>query len=291
MTRANGTVSGLALQFALITNTGSFVAAWNDTVTDGNGSHDQVEFAIFAANAVGGSTISHSTFQIADGDVPNIRVGAGHSTARRLNTSPMATRRRPISSSSTPAAIRSKSITDPTTVAFNQIENFGDGRIGILYNEPAGANGTTQYDTHVYDLRSTGVIINVIPISVTGSMSGTTLTVSAVSTGTIAIGDAIDGNGIAPNTTVTGFVSGTNGVGTYTVNTSQTVSSEAMDLSDDWTIHRRHAVQRHVHGREQCHQYLLLCRREYHARHGTDRHIQRRRLRHEHRHSRRQIGL
>ena len=40
------------------------------------------------------------------------------------------------------------SITDPTTVAFNQIENFGDGRIGILYNELAGANGTTQYDTH-----------------------------------------------------------------------------------------------------------------------------------------------
>ena len=229
---ANGTVSGSALQFAPITNAGSFVAAWNDTVTDGNGSHDQVEFAIFAANAVGGSTISHSTFQIADGDVQNIRVGAfsfnGSTFEYVAYGDATATHIVEFDASGNQIA----SITDPTTVAFNQIENFGDGRIGILYNEPAGANGTTQYDTHVYDLRSTGVNIN-DSISVTGSISGTTLTVSADSTGTIAIGDAVDGNGIAPNTTVTGFVSGTNGgVGTYTVNTSQTVSSEAMDLSD-----------------------------------------------------------
>lgn len=157
---ANGTVSGSALQFAPITNTGSFVAAWNDAVTDGNGNHDQVELAIFTPNAVGGSTISHSTFQIADGDVQNIRVGAfsfnGATFEYVAYGDATATHIVEFDASGNQIA----SITDPTTVAFNQIENFGDGRIGILYNEPVGPNGTTQYDTQVYDLRSTGLNIN-----------------------------------------------------------------------------------------------------------------------------------
>lgn len=61
--------------------------------------------------------------------------------------------------------------------------------------------------------------------SVTGTISSTTLTVSAVGSGTLNVGDAIFGGNVAPNTIITAFGSGTGGAGTYTVNTSQTAAS------------------------------------------------------------------
>jgi hypothetical protein len=59
----------------------------------------------------------------------------------------------------------------------------------------------------------------------TGSISGTTLTVTAVTSGSIGIGSVISGTGITGGTSITGLISGTGGVGTYTVSASQTVSS------------------------------------------------------------------
>jgi hypothetical protein len=63
----------------------------------------------------------------------------------------------------------------------------------------------------------------------TGSISGTTLTVSAVSSGTIGAGQALFGVGITQATVITALGTGTGGVGTYTVNLSQTVASEGMN--------------------------------------------------------------
>ena len=62
----------------------------------------------------------------------------------------------------------------------------------------------------------------------TGSTSGTTLTVTTVSSGTIAIGQSLYGIGILPETVITALGSGTGGTGTYTINRSQTVASENM---------------------------------------------------------------
>jgi hypothetical protein len=59
----------------------------------------------------------------------------------------------------------------------------------------------------------------------TGSISGTTLTVTAVTTGNIGIGSVLSGTGVTSGTTITALISGTGGVGTYTVSASQTVSS------------------------------------------------------------------
>lgn len=64
--------------------------------------------------------------------------------------------------------------------------------------------------------------------SVTGAISGTTLTVSAVASGALAVGQTITGTGIAANTTITALGTGTGGTGTYTVNNSQTVASTAI---------------------------------------------------------------
>jgi hypothetical protein len=65
----------------------------------------------------------------------------------------------------------------------------------------------------------------------TGSIAGTTLTISDVDpkfTGQIAIGSTIFGTGVAANTIVTALGTGTGGIGTYTVNNSQAVSSETL---------------------------------------------------------------
>jgi len=59
----------------------------------------------------------------------------------------------------------------------------------------------------------------------TGSISGTTLTVTAVTSGSIGIGSVISGTGVTVGTTITGLISGTGLTGTYTVSASQTVSS------------------------------------------------------------------
>ena len=61
--------------------------------------------------------------------------------------------------------------------------------------------------------------------TMTGAISGTTLTISAVTSGTIAVGDLIYASAIQPYTRITAFGTGTGGVGTYTVSVSQTFTS------------------------------------------------------------------
>jgi len=66
------------------------------------------------------------------------------------------------------------------------------------------------------------------PAVFTGSISGTTLTVTAVSAGYIGAGATISGTGVTAGTTITSVISASGGVGTYQVSTSQTVSSVLM---------------------------------------------------------------
>ena len=62
-----------------------------------------------------------------------------------------------------------------------------------------------------------------------GSISGNVLTVTAINSGAIALGQYLTGTGVTAGTTITGFASGAGGnvneAGTYTVNISQTVAS------------------------------------------------------------------
>ena len=61
--------------------------------------------------------------------------------------------------------------------------------------------------------------------SFTASISGTTMTVSAISVGSIQVGEVITGAGVTAGTRVTALGTGTGGAGTYTVSVSQTVAS------------------------------------------------------------------
>ena len=63
----------------------------------------------------------------------------------------------------------------------------------------------------------------------TGSMSGTTLTVTVLGQGApITVGMYVDGSSVTDGTYITAFGTGTGGLGTYTINQSVTASSTAM---------------------------------------------------------------
>lgn len=64
-------------------------------------------------------------------------------------------------------------------------------------------------------------------VTLTGVMSGTTLTASGV-TGVLAAGQVVSGAGITAGTKITALGTGSGGAGTYVINNSQTISSEAM---------------------------------------------------------------
>lgn len=70
-------------------------------------------------------------------------------------------------------------------------------------------------------------------VSFTGSISGTTLTVSAVTSGVLAVGQTLIATGVTSGTRITAVGTGAGGTGTYTVNVSQTVTSRSMKSGID----------------------------------------------------------
>jgi len=100
-------------------------------------------------------------------------------------------------------------------------------------NTSTGVVGITDNGVNVYivdgSYRYTWKISTPAAAVFTGSISGTTLTVSAITSGTIAAGQALFGVNISQATIITALGTGTGGVGTYTINISQTVASEQMN--------------------------------------------------------------
>lgn len=62
----------------------------------------------------------------------------------------------------------------------------------------------------------------------TGSISGTTMTISSIKSGYFTVGQVVTGTGVASGTTITAVGSSNNTTGTYTVSVSQTVSSTTL---------------------------------------------------------------
>jgi hypothetical protein len=66
------------------------------------------------------------------------------------------------------------------------------------------------------------------PGSITASIAADVLTVTAVSAGTLQVGQTIAGSGVAAKTLITELITGIGGVGTYRVGQAQTVASRTM---------------------------------------------------------------
>ena len=109
----------------------------------------------------------------------------------------------------------------PTIVG---ILNTSSGRVGMVDN---GINVYIVDGTYRYTWRISSPSTAIF----TGSISGTTLTVTNIQSGTIAIGQALFGVGVSQETVITGG-SGTS----WTVNLSQTVSATLMNSSATTSI-------------------------------------------------------
>ena len=110
--------------------------------------------------------------------------------------------------------------------------NFIPTLVGQL-NTSTGRVGITDNGINVYIVdgsnRYTWFISSPSSAVFTGSISGTTLTVTAITNGTIAAGQSLFGVGVTAETVITALGSGSGGVGTYTINLSQTVTSRQMN--------------------------------------------------------------
>jgi hypothetical protein len=117
----------------------------------------------------------------------------------------------------------------PTALTF---KTGSDGEVLGLSNSKYGTERMRITSAGLVGIGSTAPIAklevsgnNSNTLSVTASISGTTMDVTAVASGTIAVGDLVFGANIQPYTRVTALGTGTGGIGTYTVSVSQTSAS------------------------------------------------------------------
>jgi hypothetical protein len=107
-------------------------------------------------------------------------------------------------------------------------------RIGSL-NTNTGIVGITDNGTNLYIVdgayRYTWRISNPSSAEFIGSVSGTTLTVTLMKSGTITTGQELFGSNVSDETIITGLGTGTGGVGTYAINISQTQTSQTFNSS------------------------------------------------------------
>ena len=87
----------------------------------------------------------------------------------------------------------------------------------------------------------TSALLRVVRAVVTGSIAGTTLTVTNVTSGTLVVGQTISGGGITEGTTITAFGTGNGGVGTYTVIYPQTIGSTTINATTLTLLSQRQA--------------------------------------------------
>lgn len=111
--------------------------------------------------------------------------------------------------------------------------------------DATGSNGWYLTNVAVTRAKNVGFLVasnaGTPAASFTASIAATTMTVSAVSSGTIYVTEYVFGSGVTSGTMITAQLTGTpGGTGTYTVSASQTVSSEAMtaqvDLIASYTV-------------------------------------------------------
>ena len=113
--------------------------------------------------------------------------------------------------------------------------------VGALQESVITALGTGTGGTGTYTLglsqtiASSQMYTSSAGAVITASMSGTTMTVTAVASGTLYVGQTIQGAGITVQTIITALGTGSGGAGTYTINNSQTISSQTM-YALNWTV-------------------------------------------------------
>lgn len=121
----------------------------------------------------------------------------------------------------------------PIVSAFAGLDNGPRAKIGSLVLQSRYIAGILALGSWV-ELISIQIGIAGAGATFAGSISGVTLTVTAMTSGALAVGQLIQDSGslISTGTTITALGTGTGGTGTYTVSQSQTVASETMNATN-----------------------------------------------------------
>jgi len=120
-------------------------------------------------------------------------------------------------------------ITNGTVAAGQSLFGVGVSNETVITALGTGTGGIGTYTINLSQtVASRQMNSTTVGARVTGSITGTTLTVSAVASGTLYVGQTIQGTGVTALTIITALGTGSGGVGTYTVSTSQTVSSTTL---------------------------------------------------------------
>lgn len=113
-----------------------------------------------------------------------------------------------------------------------RLDKSDDAKFQIRYNNSHRLTINTAGDVGIgtsspaAQLHISGTTTNIAQF--TASISGTTMDVTAIAAGTIAVGDIVYGTGVSPITRITALGTGTGSTGTYTVSVSQTVASSTI---------------------------------------------------------------
>lgn len=132
----------------------------------------------------------------------------------------------------------SQNVTSTTVAASGGTLTVGGTITGtFLAGQTLSGTGVTAGTTITSAISGTGgagtyaVSIAQTTSSTAITASGGTLTVSAVSSGALSLYDALSGANVTAGTSITGFITGTGGTGTYAVNVSQTAASAAITVA------------------------------------------------------------
>ena len=127
-------------------------------------------------------------------------------------------------------------ITNGTIVVDQALFGVGVSQETVITALGTGTGGVGTYTINISQtVASEQMNSATVGAVVTGSISGTTLTVSGVTSGTLYLGQTIQGSGVTAQTIITALGTGTGGAGTYTVNNSQTVSSTTL-YGLNWSV-------------------------------------------------------
>ena len=134
----------------------------------------------------------------------------------------------------TPASIALTNATSlPLATGVSGTLPIANGGLGASISPTTAGN--TIFSTDGTNWSSTQKIVRGASYSTTASftasISGTTMTVTAVASGALSVGQVFTGTGVTAGTSITAFVSGTGNTGTYTVSASQTVASTTMTVT------------------------------------------------------------
>lgn len=99
---------------------------------------------------------------------------------------------------------------------------------GVLKTGTVNLSAATSFSNAALLIADALGLVGEQTATFTASIAATTMTVTAVATGALAVGEVVQGSGVTSGTYITALGSGTGGTGTYTVSHTQTVGSEAM---------------------------------------------------------------